>query len=428
MKNQFLVLFAVICCFTAVAQNVVLDTLNVSYRNNLTSYYELQTAKTKLEIEKIDEKKVKKEFLKNYTEKKSAFEALIKKGIFIEHDNYTALLNSILQKLKNANIDNNIGDIKILLAISDEANAYNCGDEIVVIQLPLMLKVDNEYDLAYIISHEIAHQKLNHVYNSMLKSSEQNNSEVLKKQTKEIDVLKYNKHKVATTLFKNILYNNRLESRKREKEADSLGYIFFKKAYPDYHHRAVVTLKNLKNIDVEQDSLSKQDFIKLFAVQNLKFKDEWIASDIVNYNYQKTEKFWNIDSLRTHPDCDERISFLKKSFKIDDKLIPITNAVLNNYRINAQKEYVFGLFFIEEYGESLYKTLLQLKQNPSDVFYKKMMHDNLLKLQKARNNYTLNKYLETESPNYATSYNQFLCIIRNLRKNELNQLIEFYKS
>jgi len=221
------------------------------------------------------------------------------------------LLNTILDKIKVSNTDINLDDIKLLLAVSNEINAYNCGDGIVVLELPLVLKIDNEYELAYVISHEIAHQKLNHVYKSMLKSSQQNNSEDLKKQTKEIDKLKYNKSKLASGLFKNIVYSGREESRKRESEADSLGYIFYKKAYPEYQNYAVETLKKLKTIDVEKDSLSKQDFVKLFEAQNLKFKDEWIASEIANYNYQKTEKFWNVDSLRTHPDCDARISFLK---------------------------------------------------------------------------------------------------------------------
>ena len=56
-----------------------------------------------------------------------------------------------------------------------------------------------------------------------------------------------------------------------------------------------------------------------------------------------------------------------------------------------------------------------------------MIYDNLIKLRDARNNYTLNKYLETENPKLSDSYNKFLCLIRNLRKNELTQIIEYYK-
>ena len=159
----------------------------------------------------------------------------------------------------------------------------------------------------------------------------------------------------------------------------------------------------------------------------MKFNESWLASEISQYNYQKTEKFWNVDSLRSHPDCDSRIIFLEKNFKIQEKNKTIDISNFNLQKEDADKEFVFGLYFLEEYGKSLYNTLLCFKKKPKDQFFKKMIYDNLIKLRDARNNYTLNKYLETENPKLSDSYNKFLCLIRNLRKNELTQIIEYYK-
>lgn len=410
----------------AQSQNII-DTLNVEYINKLTDYYNFQTAKTEFKISEIENKKIKKQLLSDYQDKKKEFLILVKKGIFIEHKMYSNIIAEILNNIKLGNPNLDLKEIKILIAISDEINAYNCGDQIVVINLPLILNFENHLELAYVISHEIAHQKLNHVYASMLKRSELYNSKEVKKKTIEIQKQKFNKGNVAADFVKKIVYTNRGESRKLEHQADSLGYILFKNAYPKFDSYSIKTLKKLKNIDVENDSLVKNDFINYFQLPTLKFNNDWLTSEIAIYNYQKSEKFWNIDSLRTHPDCDARINFLKNKFNIDEKSISVDATNFSALKINADKEYVLGLYFLEEYGRSLYQTLLKLKKNPNDVFLKKMIYDNLIKLQEARNNYTLNKYLETENPKFSESYNQFLCLIRNLRKNELNQIITFYK-
>lgn len=410
------------------AQTIVdIDTINTAYKEKILNYFESHVSKTELKINEIENRKIKKQFLINYKEKSEDFKALIKQGIFIENKSYSALIEQIFNKIKQGNPDRKFDDIKLLLAISKNINAYNCGDGIIVIELPLIYNIDNEYELAFAISHEIGHQELNHVYKSMLKHSEQNNSEDLKKKISEIDKQKFNKNSIASSLFKKIVYGNREESRKCEQQADSLGYILFKNSYPDYESYSVETLRKLKTIDKENDSLTKADFTHFFEIKDLKFNDSWLASEISQYNYQKTQKFWNIDSLRTHPDCDARIVFLKNNFKIQEKNKPVNQSNFNKLKENADEEFVFGLYFLEEYGKSLYYTLLKSKKKPNNEFFKNMIYNNLIKLRDARNNYTLNKFLETENPNFSNSYNQYLCLIRNLRKNELNQIIEFYK-
>lgn len=426
--HYFLLIMLLLTFVNSSAQKLILDTLNTNYRTNLKLYFEVQSLKTKNEINTISNRKIRKKLSEIYLEKNVDFNKSIEKGIFIEHESFSKFIENIFQTIKKANPKDNFDSIKFLLAISKEINAYNCGDGIVVLNLPIIYNIDNQYQLAYIMCHEISHQKLNHVYNSIYKKCQFEQSTEIKDKIKEIDKLKYNKSEIASSLLKKIVYTNREDSRKHEKAADSLGYIYFKNAFPDYQNQALETLKKLRTIDVAKDSLSKLDFVKLFETPNLKFKEEWLTSEISEYNYQKGKRFWDIDSLRTHPNCDERISYLKKDFKIDEKLKPVDLSVFNQKRLNADYEFVFGLYFLEDYGDSLYYTLLKLKKNPTDVFYRKIVYNNLIKLQESKNKYTLNKYLEIENPKFSESYNQFLCLIRNLRKTELSQIIEFYKS
>ena len=407
------------------AQNaVIIDTTNHDYRASLKEFYASQTLKNQAVLEVGMSRKIRNQFEEMYLDNKKDFISLIDKGVFFENKNYSSLFETIFERLKNANSELASSDIKLLLAFSDESNAYNNGENIVVINLPLIRDLKNEYQLAFVISHEIAHQKLNHVHEGIVKRLNKYNSEELVQKTKSIDKQKFNKGALASELMKNLVYGDRRESRKKEIAADSLGYLYFSKAYPNFNLQAVEALKILKNIDVATDSLSTTDFIKIFNSQNLKFNEEWLKSDLVNnYNYQKDKKKYDVDSLRTHPDCEVRISLLTTTFNIKSIPQKIESGTYEESKKEIDKEYVFGLYFIEEYGKSLYYSLLKYKQDLGDTYYRNMIYENLVKLREYRMNYTLNKYLETENPNFSEGYNQFLNFIRNLRKNELNELI-----
>ncbi|MGK4566422.1 M48 family metalloprotease [Flavobacterium sp. 3HN19-14] len=167
--------------------------------------------------------------------------------------------------MQQANPNENFSNIKVLLAVSDEVNAYNFGEGIVVIDLPLLLQTDNEYELAFILAHEIAHQQLDHVYGSALKRFQFSNSDEMRDKTRAIARQRFNKGKLASALFKQIVYGNGEESRGKENEADALGYSFFIKAYPKYGAQSIAALHQLKHIDEERDSLVAADYVNLFS-------------------------------------------------------------------------------------------------------------------------------------------------------------------
>ncbi|WP_291115010.1 M48 family metalloprotease [Flavobacterium sp. UBA6135] len=409
-------------------QETVIDTTDKAYRNLLELKYLEITSKTELKLKNLPDKKVRKYLVDAYPEKKKEFLNLIKKGVFVEDEKYSPLLKSTFEEIKNANSDYDLSDILVLLSLNEQANAYNYGDGIIVINLPLAHNLDNEYQLAYVMSHEIAHQLLDHVNISMFKNAELNTSKGVQNQSKEIEKEKFNKQKKAETYLKKLVYSSREGRRKHEHQADSLGFILFNKAYPKHMEVALNALRLLKTIDEEKDSLVSENYKRVFTTPNQNFKDEWLISNkLANYNYSNTIRFWEVDSLRTHPDIDTRINFLKRTFNISPSNEVINFSPYNKIKKDANKEYVLILYFQEEYGKSLYHTLISLKYSPDDVFYKKMLHDNLNKLREARNNYTLNRFLDTENPKFSKSYNSFLSFIRNLRKAEFNEITEHYK-
>lgn len=411
------------------SQQIILDTIDVNYNKELESFYIERSKKTFIELDKIANKKVKSEMKTFFLDNKNAFLEDIQNGKFVYHKGFSKLLENNFREIKNKNPDVNFDNIKILLKLDESINAYNVGEGIVIFNLPLLMNINDEYEVSYIICHEIAHQHLNHVFKSLQTNIEKGNSKEMIEKTRQIKKAKYNKATLATNELKNFVYSNRKFSRENEHQADSLGFVYFKKTYPEYLHKATQTLEFLKYLDKEKDSLTKSDYVNIFKNTTVDFQENWLEEDILsNYKYQKNSKTWDIDSLRTHPDIDVRVQYIKENFKIDEKEVA-QYSKMNYLNLKSETKYdeVFMLYYLKEYGKSLYKTMILLKNDKENPILKKMMYDNLSKIETYKNNYKLNKCLQTESPNFSSSYNMFLSFIRNLRKTNFNQILKYYE-
>lgn len=410
-------------------QNFKIDTTDVTYRKALEAYYTTKSKATLEWVNQITDSKIKANCKEIITERKTEFLSEIKKGKFVNHEVFSPLIATIFDEIKQANSQINFDEIKILIALDEEINAYNFGEGIVVINLPLLLAVTNEMELSYIICHEISHQKLDHVLNRIKEYVNKSNSKDLIEKTKEIKKIKYNRNAIIKNELKSFVYNSRRFSRAKEHEADSLGFILYNKAYPKYIIQSIKSLQNLKMIDKEKDSLIPQDYFKIFENSKVKFEESWLNSeDLSTYNYQKNSKFWDIDSLRTHPDIDVRVAYLKEKFNISDAQIQeFSNAKYLSLTQENKYDQIFVLYHIKEYGKSLYQTMILLKNDKENPVLQKMMYDNLLKISEYKSNYKLNQCLQTESPNFTNSYNTFLGFIRNLRKTNFEQILKNYE-
>lgn len=410
-------------------QNFKIDTTDVTYRKALEAYYTTKSKATFEWVNQITDSKIKADCKEIIIERKTEFLSEIKKGKFVNHEVFSPLIATIFDEIKQANSHINFDEIKILIALDEEINAYNFGEGIVVINLPLLLAVTNEMELSYIICHEISHQKLDHVLNRIKEYVNKSNSKDLIEKTKEIKKIKYNRNAIIKNELKNFVYNSRRFSRAKEHEADSLGFILYNKAYPKYIIQSIKSLQNLKTIDKEKDSLIPQDYFKIFENSKVKFEESWLNSeDLSTYNYQKNSKFWDIDSLRTHPDIDVRVAYLKEKFNISDAQIQeFSNAKYLSLTQENKYDQIFVLYHIKEYGKSLYQTMILLKNDKENPVLQKIMYDNLLKISEYKSNYKLNQCLQTESPNFTNSYNTFLGFIRNLRKTNFEQILKNYE-
>ncbi len=426
------ILFSILFSQFIHSQNFVpIDTSNITYRKNLKTLYSKRVEdQAQVFRKQISNPKVGKELGAIYKEVSEEFKKTIDRGHFVEDSLYRTELDNILEKLKMGNPEyGSLKNTKILLSYGTSPNAYAIGNDIVVLYLPLLKAVRNQYELAYIISHEIAHNLLNHSYSGMISYASLKQSEELIQKTKELKKKKYNRAGESITLYKNLVYGSSKNSRKRELQADSLGFILYKNAFPGYENEVVKSLKHLENIDKETDSLGMDDYIDLFETPQHPFKKNWIVNaELDRYKYDTTPKFWTIDSLKSHPDCAIRAEFIKSKFNVQEGEQPEAAEDFKSLQLASKYNDILGLFVLKDYGKSLYETLLLLKREPENQFLRNLVTANLIKIQSAQQSYTLDRYLDRLNPQNSDSYNTFLYFIRALRKKELNNLINLYKA
>lgn len=408
-----------------------IDTSNVEYRNALKNLYSKRVVNQEKSFkENISDSKISKEVASIYKEVTTEFVKSIEKGQFVDSPLYREKLDEILNNLKSSNPEYpTLANIKILLSHGSSPNAYAIGNDIIVIYIPLIKKVRNEYELAYIISHEIAHNILNHSYNGIIGYASLKQSDEIKQKTKELKRQKYNRAGEAITLYKDLVYGSSKNSRKLERQADSLGYILYQNAYKGFEYEVVESLNLLETIDKERDSLVLTEYISLFQTDQFTFKEDWINNDeLRRYKYDNTPKFWTIDSLKTHPDGAIRAEFIQTKFNVTQSDLQEASDGFKAIQFASNYNDVLGLFVIKEYGKSLYEALLLLKNEPENVFLKNMVYENLIKIQEAQKSYTLDRHLDRPNPGNSDSYNSFLYFIRDLRRKELNNIINQYKA
>ncbi len=419
----------------------------MSYNLHSQSYVQIDTTRTekysiflddfalknKLVIEDVKkefsadfERNLIKLYVDQYHEILNGFE----KGELYFDSKNQKYLNDLLSIIIANNPELNGNEIKAYFSRESFPNAFSVGDGNLIVNLNLLKLAQNEGELVSVICHEIAHYTLKHREKSYKKYVEYLTSAEYKKEEKEINKLKYNKQKRAENFLKDIIYSKKSKSRIQETEADSLGFVYFSRT--KYNPKNFINLlSNLENSDVEKDSLVEQDLRVFFTTKNQKFIQDWLViEDFSNYKYSMKKVLkWDIDSLKTHPDCKDRIQKIEKlinsqsnnDFQYNDKYF-------NELKAIADYETVSNYYYFNQYGYSLYEALKLLKKHINDQYLLKMVSNNLEKLYNAKKAFKLSTYIPSINPIEQTKSQQlFYSFITNLTLNELENLSNDYK-
>jgi len=408
---------------------VPIDTADEGFRSKLKANYESIFESYNTQLKTSYRGKVRSELLNNSESFQKEFYDEIAEGQFVSDSRFQQMLDEILKELQSGNpeIPENL---RILLSKYPSVNAYAVPEGTIVVNMGCFYFLENEDQLASIIAHEIAHNVLDHMVKNQIKIIDEELSDKYKGKIKSIQKKKYGRNEQAFQMMQNLLYEEGNMRRTHEKEADSLGFKFYTGTrYKD--DEFINAFKLLQRYDtLKPAGLPVNVYKKYFDLPNQAFKEDWLEmEDFSQYDYSKFKEKINRDSISSHPEALQRIEFLQKSFP---KLLeasspaPPTDAFLELQNIATWEE-VPNLFFLKEYGLSIYICLLRLNEDLDAGFYRYWLGKSFEKVYEARKQYKLNRYLETVNPKeQSESYMQFLSFMWNLNLDELKNIADYY--
>jgi Zn-dependent protease with chaperone function len=361
-----------------------------------------------------------------YSEIQDSFLEKMQRNNFIcdeKSDKYLqGLLGEILSKNKIT-----ATDYRILLSRDSDANAYNTGDGTIVINYGLFMTIDNEDELVFVISHEIGHQYLSHIKNDIESFAKLSTSEAIIKKTREIQNQKYGKATMAGNLLKNISYQNYRQRRAREFEADSVGFVFYRKTGRN-QQAPIQILSKLKDSDLEKDSLTVADYRAIFDKNGYKLKASYFEEEKSLFSQYDNEKRFEVDSLRSHPACQARMDMIGKQVQGKTSQTFTNAAFLTEVKAAAPIQNLYNLYFSENYGLSLYEALKQYKSDSTNPLLMEIIRLNLGKIMAARISYTINRYVPgVDNKENTDSLNRFITLLNNIRISDFETIMNNFK-
>jgi Zn-dependent protease with chaperone function len=312
---------------------------------------------------------------------------------------------------------------------SDIPNAAYIGEGIILFNMGLFIRLDDESQAVFVLCHELAHYILRHSENSIQQYVSTINSEEVQAQLRKIKRSEYQKHEQVQTLVKGLTFDSRRHSRDHEAQADSMAVELMRNTKFDLSG-ALSTLALLDVIDT--DTLNTSSCLpRVFNSPEYPFRKKWIvrSTGLLGDHALITDSTM-ADSLKTHPDCVKRIGLLtvlmkgwKQPGAVKFGIDPATFTSLKNIFRCETIEYAF---LTDNYTRSLFLTLELLQKDPDDAYLVAQTGRLLNGIYGAQKGHTLSKVTDLPSPAYPSNYNLLLQFMQNLYLEDVAAIDYYY--
>ncbi len=391
------------------------------------NYHDQSVKKKELLLASIGKENAK-EYKNIYDEQFEAIDELWKSTRTVTSPEAHAYLQSITQKIIAANPELKGTDARVVFSRDWWPNAVSMGDGTIAINAGLVIYMNNEAELVFVLCHELSHYYLGHTQKAIKKYVETISSDAYQSELRRLSKTTYGANKQLEELAKSMSFNGRRHSRDNEAAADRQAFLFMKNT--GYDCGALKTCLEL--LDKVDDSLLHKplDIQQAFNFNEYPFKKKWIQKESAifsqvddNSSFSKKEK----DSLKTHPDCAKRILFLNDSIQS----APGKKFLVNEKLFNQLKKDFFLEITEECYRENnlsrnLYYNLLllQAQENAPVAIYSiarclNQLFDN-------QKNHKLGLTVDIEGKGYPEEYNLLLRMLGRLRLDEIASLNYYF--
>lgn len=368
----------------------------------------------------------KKDYKEIYESRFKQIATILQSSSVVTDPEVHQYLQSLLKNITDANTE--LKPLKLRLFFSRDAspNAYSMGEGTIVINAGLMIFLNNEAELVFVLCHELSHYYLDHTNKAIKKNVEMVNNEAFKKELKRLSKQEYRVGQQLDVLLKDITFSSRQHSRTNETEADRQAYQFMKNT--GYDCNGITTC--LQTLDKVDDFLFNKPLHleQLFNFSNYPFKKKWIQNESVifgqmsNDNSQLTIK--EKDSLKTHPDCDKRILLLKDSVMKSNtgQLFLVNELYFKQLKRDFFIEMTEQLYRDDYLTRNLYYNLLMLQKGENLPFAIYSIARALNKIYISQKQHQLGMITEKEDRAYPMEYNLLLRMFDRLRLDEIAEL------
>jgi hypothetical protein len=316
----------------------------------ITTSTEKYKEESKKHISDKDKKYIKKTKDEFFLRSSFAIDQLLLSGKVMFNDPVSLYVNKVMDELLKD--DKTLRNkVEVYVVKSSSVNAFTTNNGLIFVCMGLIAQLENEAQLAYVLSHELVHYQKQHALDELIENT-----------NIERGAGKYRQHSYDEKILARSNY-----SKEKETESDLEGLKLYMKTNYD-----------LETIDGVFDVLQyaylpfdevpfKKDFLE---TKNLKFPDSYFLKET-----KDIEPLDDDDSLSTHPAVKIRREQVGKQIKDADNKKRKKYIVGENEFFKAQKtcryELVAAYLQNREYDDALYSAYLLLQDNPNSIYLKK---------------------------------------------------------
>lgn len=347
----------------------------------------------------------------------SLLKRMVRAKAFIDDDSLQRYVDSYFERLAQANGLSGSGRL-VLIMNTPERNAACYGAGVFIVTTGLLAHLKDEASLAFILAHEMAHDELQHVQQSLHVLSRERESRNPRAAMTRILLSDVSEEYIDS--FRAALYASAAMSRDHEIEADSMAvYAIQRAGYP--LSAAACALRELASVRHS----SAEDLFTAFQFADFPFKEHWLDERLKVFHRKPGDTYLlSYDSLRSHPDTEKRIAALT----IHTARIPSRNSgpaynthVTRRMAERSAFQSVEAAYLSNQYDIALYNILSLLKTHPGDPYLVEMTGRMLIDIyhQKSQGTIeTVSQYTSNLGPG-ERSVNNFLF---NISKEETAEL------
>ncbi len=309
---------------------------------------------------------------------------------------------------------------KLVLTRNPEANAHAVGSSTVVLNIGLLLRLENESQLAFILCHELAHISCQHMEKTLQERLTALHSKEMKREFRRIINSEYNISSQIKDLALGFSLNHNYHSRRFEKQADSLGYVLLTRTTfePAQAYRALQLLDKIN----EPETAEGVNLSTYFSCAEFPKTFEGVAARPKSIFTVKTEEtvLQTTDTLKTHPDCVKRMGYLYTlaQGKVADGVQPASPPEFARIRYVSRLEVIQSWFDFDCYDHALFEALLLLPQQPRNPYLHSMVLLSLYKLRQHLVAHTYSEVVSNISKHHPARFNDLLYSLHGLRNED----------